>query len=78
MTSADTMTRTQHLAWAKERALELLDQGDSAGAMASMVSDLDKHSELRGHAGLLLGGMLALGGHMDGADEMRRWIEGFN
>jgi hypothetical protein len=42
------MTREQHLAWAKERALEYLDAGhDPAHTAASMISDLRKHEETR-------------------------------
>ncbi len=37
-----TRTRDEHLAWRKGRALELLDGGDPAGAVASMISDLGK------------------------------------
>jgi hypothetical protein len=39
------MTRAEHLAWCKERALEYLDMGDRVNAMASMISDLGKHPE---------------------------------
>jgi hypothetical protein len=38
-------TREEHLAWCKQRALELLADGDRAGAVASMISDLQKHDE---------------------------------
>ena len=34
-------TREQHIAWAKERALEYVDAGDLANAVASMGSDLN-------------------------------------
>lgn len=39
--------RAEHLAWAKQRALEYLDAGDLGNAIASMVSDLGKHPETR-------------------------------
>ncbi len=66
------MTRAEHLAWAKQRALEELDHGDYVYAVASMISDLRKHEELENHMGILL----FLG--VRNADQARRWIEGFN
>lgn len=72
------MTRQEHLQWAKNRALEYADAGDAAEALASMTSDLREHPELENHIGIQLGLMLALGGHMHSASEVRNWIEGFN
>lgn len=72
------MTREQHMAWSKARALEYLDRGDAAGALGSMFSDLKKHSELAGHPGIQLGAMLMFGGHLADVEEARRFIEGFN
>lgn len=37
------MTRSEHLAWAKQRALEYVDAGDLRSAVALMGSDLQKH-----------------------------------
>lgn len=37
------MTRDEHLAWCKHRALEYFDAGDWIEALNSMVSDLLKH-----------------------------------
>jgi hypothetical protein len=72
------MTRAEHLAWAKRRALEYVDAGDLEQAVASMISDLQKHDDLSDHAGIMLGGMLLFGGHMRDGEEVRKWIEGFN
>lgn len=72
------MTRAEHLAWAKERALEYADQGDAANAMASIGSDLGKHPGTANHAGIQLGMMLLLSGNLRGREEIRRFIEGFN
>lgn len=76
------MTRAEHLAWCKQRALEYVDSGDLKNAMASMLSDLGKHPETTGHAGATLGVMLmGLPGHQSivrNPTEMRKWIEGFN
>ncbi len=72
------MTRAEHLAWAKQRALEYADTGDVAQAMASLGSDLNKHPETRGHSGMELMMMLAVGGHLSAPGELRKFIEGFN
>lgn len=68
-------TREEHLAWAKQRALEYVDAGDLSYAVASMGSDLDKHPELGCNPYLLLIGGL----HASERDRasVRRWIEGF-
>jgi hypothetical protein len=71
------MTRAEHLAWCKERALEYVEAGDLHNAFASMNSDLQKHPETEGHIGSELGMMLMLSGHLDSPAEMRRWIEGY-
>jgi hypothetical protein len=39
------LDRNKHLTWCKRRALEYVDQGDLASAVASMSSDLSKHPE---------------------------------
>lgn len=72
------MTRAEHLAWCKERALEYCDSGDATNAWASMASDLSKHPETERHAGLQLGMMMLFGGHLNSVPEMRKFIEGFN
>lgn len=73
-----TPAREEHLAWAKARALEYLEAGDAGGAVASMLSDLQKHEWWRrspSMPALAADGMLfAL---KDGPDAIRRWIEGF-
>lgn len=69
------MTRDEHLAWAKRRALKYLDAGDVLNAITSMGSDLEKHPELKPNVGLLMVGLLYAANH-DYAGA-RRWIEGF-
>lgn len=71
-------TREEHLAWAKERALEYVDAGDVQNAFASFGSDLRKHPDTSGHSALALGMMLLVNGHLDSPAEMRRFIEGCN
>ena len=72
------MTRSEHLAWCKERALIYCDQGDINNAFASMASDLEKHPETSGHIGIKLGMMQLMGGFLNSPEEMRHYINGFN
>lgn len=72
------MNRAEHLAWCKQRALEYCDRGDTMNALTSMFSDLDKHPETEGHAGVKIGlGLMMIGSLSDQA-AARRFIEGFN
>ena len=72
------MTQDEHLEWAKKRALEYLDAGDTRNAFTSMLSDLCKHPELENHAGTRIGAaFMLLPGWMDNREEVRRWIVGF-
>lgn len=66
------MTRADHLAWAKQRALDELGHGNRSDAIASMLSDLSKHPELENHLGKML--FISAVTH----DQVPRWIEGFN
>jgi hypothetical protein len=70
-------TREQHLAWCKQRAREYLDRGDVQNAVASMMSDLEKHPETAVTNPVL--SMLGLNAAASGRiEEARRYIEGFN
>jgi len=73
-----TVSRSEHVAWCKQRALELVDAGDLNGAFASMGSDLNKHPETQNHPACELGMMLLVGGFLGTPVEMRKFIEGFN
>lgn len=70
-------TRTEHLTWAKQRALEELDGGQPLPAITSLMSDLKKHPETSDHSGIELTGMLLLGGFLMNPSDIRRHIEGF-
>jgi len=72
------MNRAEHLAWAKDRALEYADRGDAGGAMSSLIQDLSLHPETKASAEIVPALMmpLVLGGHMQGG-ELRKFIEGF-
>jgi hypothetical protein len=67
--------RAEHMKWAKDRAYEYLDKGDRPGALASFVSDLEKHSKTDMMAVMV--GMYALQVNED-IETTRRFIEGFN
>ena len=76
------MTRQEHLAWCKERALGYLDANSKyfsvQDAYTSMVSDLRKHPETENHVAIELGMMQLIGGHLNSPEKMRHFIEGFN
>lgn len=40
------MTREEHLAWCKKRAMEYVETGHLQDAVVSMLSDLNKHPDL--------------------------------
>lgn len=69
------LTYNEHMRWAKARALEYHHEGDLAGAVTSMLSDLSKHPETRPIGRTL--GPLGLNAVLEGGDAVRRWIEGF-
>ncbi len=72
------MNRQEHLEWCKQRALQILSEGDIQGAYASFMSDMKNHPETENHSALDLGFMLMVGGHLDSAKQMKDFIEGFN
>lgn len=71
------MTRDEHLAWCKKRALEYLDRGDVNNAIASMGSDLMKHEDFKQISASMMpvGMMYIINNDLHGA---RQWIQGFN
>lgn len=69
------MNRIEHLNWCKTRALEYVDMGDNDQAVASMVSDMQKHPETDCPSALAILGMMEIA---KGSAAVRRWIEGFN
>ena len=76
------MNRTEHLTWAKERAIKELEftpgeQGIS-NAFASITSDIRKHPETDNHPAIDLGFSLLMAGHLATESKMREFIEGFN
>ena len=70
------MTRDDHLAWARERALEYVALGDLKGAVASLISGLGKHAETRSIDLEVLSESVTVAQSGD-PERVRRWIEGF-
>ena len=77
MDAVKQVSYEEHLAYCKRRALAYVEQGDLTQAFASMGSDLAAHPLTHNHSGVLLGTMLLMGGHLDTAEKMRTFIEGF-
>jgi len=75
MNETNITARSKHLQFCKSRALEYVEYGDLEQAVASMISDLRKHSSLECDPCLSLLGMMQI---ERGASAVRRWIEGFN
>lgn len=73
------MTRAEHIAWCKQRALEYVDAGKLQDAFTSMASDVSKHPETQHHSETnKLGMQLLLAGHLSTPQQMREWIKGYN
>lgn len=72
-----TMTRTEHVDWAKARAYEYIDRGELADAIASFASDMAKHPDNSPLVGMMVA-TVGLGHVMNGdAHALRHFIEGF-
>ena len=72
------LSRAEHLAWCKQRALEYCDRGAVQQAFASMTSDLNAHDATRNHIGCELGMMQMMTGGLRTPQAMREFINGFN
>ncbi len=72
------VSRSEHLAWCKKRALEYVALGDTSQAFASMGSDLNKHPETENHSGMQIGMGLMMMVQLNSPVEMKKFIEGFN
>lgn len=73
------MDRAEHLQWCKDRALAYVERGDLVNAVASMMSDLDKHEETKAGGVLLqLGLMAAMQAQRGDRAGVVRYITGFN
>lgn len=70
-------TRTEHMAWCKQRALAYVDRGDLVGALASFGSDITKHPDTNTQAVVMLVGTIGMMKVAGTPREMREFIEGF-
>jgi len=73
----EEISRSEHLKWCKRRALEYVDRGELQNAIASMASDLRKHSAWQNSEGVTVAIADAML-FMRTPDQIRRWVEGFN
>jgi hypothetical protein len=71
------MTRDEQLAENKRRALQELNLGNLPGAVASMISDMQKMEDSNPESIKMIG-MIGIFEIRNGTDSVRRWIEGFN
>lgn len=72
------MTRAEHIAWVKQRALAELNgrPGSEARALASFASDLGKHPDTRRHDAIQLAHKLAYAGHLQTEAQVREFVDG--
>lgn len=68
------MTRAEHLAWCKQRAMEYVAANDYPNAVASMLSDLGKHPETA--SSVQVGGMVAM--TVKDQRSATAFVQGFN
>lgn len=75
-----TISRQDHLAWCKKRAIEYVDMGDTKQAFLSFLSDIRKHPETESISSTIsmLGLPLLMMGSLDSPEKMREHIEGYN
>ena len=72
------MTREEHMAWCKKRALEYVDAGDLDQAIVSMLSDLRKHPETQDSGGGILAALAIREAQHGTPHSVRKFINGFN
>lgn len=72
------MSRSEHLDWCKQRALQYCNMHDLDNALASFMSDLGKHEETDRHPAIQLGIMLSMSGNLSTQRAMQEFIEGTN
>lgn len=70
------LSRADHLAWCKQRALRYCEVGSVTEAWASFSSDMGKHPDTAAHPALKLGLMRLLQGITASPQEMRSFFTG--
>lgn len=71
-------TRAEHLAWCKQRANQYVEIGEYANAVASMMSDINKHPETSIDSGGIISALGLMADMSGNRDEVQRYISGFN
>ena len=71
------VTREEHLAWCKRRALEYIDRGQINEGITSMMSDMRKHEETAGSGLEQLAMMMLMSGNLNSVHEARKFINGY-
>ena len=79
-TALGPITRAQHLAWCKERALAYVDRGDVSDAFDSFCSDVSKHPDTEPIMETIefVGMPLLMMGLLESPKAMRDHILGYN
>ena len=70
------VTRAEYLFGVKDRANVYIDADEPQQAWQSVVSDLRKRPSIVNHAALMLGMMLAVSGHMETTQQVRKFVDG--
>jgi hypothetical protein len=71
------MTREEHLAWCKQRALAYIDRGEIKEGLTSMMSDMEKHPETSCPSLHTMTAGLMMIGDLNTIAKARRHIEGY-
>lgn len=69
-------TRQEHIEFCKTRAYEYLEMGELGEAIASLQSDLRKHSETASHGAIELSLRLQMAGQLNTKEDVRLFIDG--
>jgi len=71
------MTREEYLDWAKNRAIEYINQGEPHKGFISMLTDLNNHEKLKNHGGFKTV-FYKKPGWTKNELEVRNWVMSFN
>jgi predicted XRE-type DNA-binding protein len=77
-TARTNMSRDKYIEQCKQRALKYLDAGKPDEAFVSLIKDLRDNKITQNHSGIKLGMAMSNCGFLSSADQMRKFIEGFN
>lgn len=68
-------TREEHLIWCKFRAHQYLDEGQISRAIASIQSDLQRHSATKNHQAIALASRLLIARRLGTIAEVQQFID---